>query len=58
MPENTVPFIVVNKRRKVRYMNQEKFEHLKNRCLDIEEIAQNLPEVYLEILETSRLVNR
>jgi hypothetical protein len=39
-------------------MNQEKFEHLKNRCLDIEEIAQNLPEVYLEILETSRLVNR
>jgi len=30
-------------------MNQETFEDLKNRCLEIEEIAENLPEVYLEI---------
>lgn len=42
----------------VNNMNREKFEHLKNRCLEIEEIAQNLPEVYLKILEMSRLVNR
>jgi len=39
-------------------MNQEKFEHLKNRCLEIEEIAENVPEVYLEVLEINRLVNR
>ena len=39
-------------------MNQEKFEFLKNRCLEIEEIAKNVPEVYLEILEINRLINR
>jgi hypothetical protein len=39
-------------------MEQEKFEELRNRCLEIEEIAQNIPEVYLEVLEIRRTMFR
>jgi hypothetical protein len=35
-------------------MDQEKFEALRNRCLEVEEIAHNIPQVYLEVLEIRR----
>jgi hypothetical protein len=39
---------------KVIKMNHERFEQMKNMCLEIEEIAQNVPEVYLEVLAIKR----
>jgi hypothetical protein len=39
-------------------MDQEKFEELKNRCLEVENIAHNVPEVYLEVLAIRRTMFR
>lgn len=39
-------------------MEQEKFEQMKNVCLEIEQIAQNVPEVYLEVLAIRRTMFR
>ena len=46
------------KTKEVVKMNQEKFEELRNICLEIEEIAQNVPEVYLEVLAIRRTMFR
>jgi hypothetical protein len=39
-------------------MDQERFEELRNRCLEVEEIAHNIPAVYLEVLEIRRTMFR
>lgn len=39
-------------------MDQEKFEALRNACLEVEGIAQNIPEVYLEVLRIRRTMFR